>query len=217
MQRILLVEDHASFRQTLALVFDQQPEFEVVAQAGTLAEARLAMDGSEVDLGVIDLTLPDGEGTELIGELREANQLFAALVLTASLDRTEHARAVEAGAAGVLHKSADVDAILDATRRLGEGETLLSEEELLALLRLAGQNREEEVEARASIEQITPREKEVLQKLAEGLSNKEIAARLHMSVDTERTHMMNILNKMGVHSRLQALVFAARHGLVEIR
>jgi DNA-binding NarL/FixJ family response regulator len=217
MQRILLVEDHASFRQTLALVFDQQPEFEVVAQAGTLAEARLAMDGSEVDLGVIDLTLPDGEGTELIGELREANPLFAALVLTASLDRTEHARAVEAGAAGVLHKSADVDAILDATRRLGEGETLLSEEELLALLRLAGQNREEEVEARASIEQITPREKEVLQKLAKGLSNKEIAAKLHMSVDTERTHMMNILNKLGVHSRLQALVFAARHGLVEIR
>jgi DNA-binding NarL/FixJ family response regulator len=217
MQRILLVEDHASFRQTLAFVFDQQPEFEVAAQAGTLAEARLAMDGSEADLGVIDLTLPDGEGTELIGELREANPLFAALVLTASLDRTEHARAVEAGAAGVLHKSADVDAILDATRRLGEGETLLSEEELLALLRLAGQNREEEVEARASIEQITPREKEVLQKLAKGLSNKEIAAKLHMSVDTERTHMMNILNKLGVHSRLQALVFAARHDLVEIR
>jgi DNA-binding NarL/FixJ family response regulator len=213
----LLVEDHASFRQTLAFVFDQQPGFEVVAQAGTLAEARRAMDGSEADLGVIDLTLPDGEGTDLIGELREPNPDFAALVLTASLDRTEHARAVEAGAAGVLHKSADVDTIIDATRRLGEGEPLLSEEELISLLRLAGQNREEEVEARASIEQITPREREVLQKLAEGLSNKEIAARLHMSVDTERTHMMNILNKLGVHSRLQALVFAARHGLVEIR
>jgi DNA-binding NarL/FixJ family response regulator len=217
MQRVLLVEDHASFRQTLAFVFDQEPGYEVVAQAGTLAEARGEMDGVEADLGVIDLSLPDGEGTELIEELREANPDFAALVLTASLDRAEHARAVEAGAAGVLHKSADVDAILDATRRLGEGETLLSEDELIALLRLAGQNREEEVEARASIEQITPREKEVLQMLAEGLSNKEIAAKLHMSVDTERTHMMNILNKMGVHSRLQALVFAARYGLVEIR
>jgi DNA-binding NarL/FixJ family response regulator len=217
MQRVLLVEDHASFRQTLAFVFDQEPGYEVVAQAGTLAEARGEMDGIEADLGVIDLSLPDGEGTELIEELREANPDFAALVLTASLDRAEHARAVEAGAAGVLHKSADVDAILDATRRLGEGETLLSEDELIALLRLAGQNREEEVEARASIEQITPREKEVLQMLAEGLSNKEIAAKLHMSVDTERTHMMNILNKMGVHSRIQALVFAARYGLVEIR
>jgi two-component system, NarL family, response regulator DevR len=217
MRRILLIEDHASFRQTLALVFDQQPEFEVVAQAGTLAEARQAMDGSEADLGVIDLSLPDGQGTELIEELREANPDFAALVLTASLERTDHARAIEAGAAGILHKSADVDAILDATRRLGEGETLLSEDELISLLRLAGRDREEEVEARASIEQITPREKEVLRKLAEGLSNKEIAATLHMSIDTERTHMMNILNKLGVHSRLQALVFAARHGLVEIR
>jgi DNA-binding NarL/FixJ family response regulator len=217
MQRILLVEDHASFRQTLAFVFDQQPEFEVVAQAGTLAEARRGIGGFEADLGVVDLTLPDGEGTELIEELREANPDFAALVLTASLDRAEHARAVEAGAAGVLHKSADVDEILDATRRLAEGETLLSQDELVALLRLAGQNREEELEARASIEQITPREREVLKALANGLSNKEIAAKLHMSVDTERTHMMNILNKLGVHSRLQALLFAARHGIVEIR
>jgi DNA-binding NarL/FixJ family response regulator len=217
MRRILLVEDHASFRQTLAFVFDQQPEFEVVAQAGTLAEARRAMDGSEADHGVVDLILPDGEGTDLIEELREANPDFVALVLTASLERTEHARAVEAGAAGILHKSADVDTILDATRRIGDGETLLSDDELISLLRLAGQNREEEVEARASIEQITPREREVLQMLAEGLSNKDIAARLNMSVDTERTHMMNILNKLGVHSRLQALVFAARHRLVDIR
>ena len=216
MKRILLVEDHASFRQTLAFVFDQESEFEVVAQAGSLAEARQVMDGLEVDLGVMDLSLPDGEGIELIKDLREANPHFAALVLTASLDRAEHARAAESGAAGILHKSAGVDEIMDATRRLGEGETLLSQEELIALLRLAGQSREEEREARASIEQITPREKEVLQALGEGLSNKEIAARLHVSVDTERTHMMNILNKLGVHSRLQALLFAARHGLVEI-
>jgi DNA-binding NarL/FixJ family response regulator len=217
MHRILLVEDHASFRQTLAFVFDREPEFEVVAQAGSLAEARKVMDGLKVDLGVIDLALPDGEGIELIKDLREANPNFAALVLTASLDRAEHARAVESGAAGILHKSAGVDEILDATRRLGEGETLLSQEELIALLRLAGQSREEEREARASIEQITLREREVLQALGEGLSNKEIAAKLHVSVDTERTHMMNILNKLGVHSRLQALLFAARHGLIEIR
>ncbi|HZA44870.1 MAG TPA: response regulator transcription factor [Rubrobacter sp.] len=216
MHRILLVEDHASFRQTLAFVFDREPEFEVVAQAGSLAEARKVMDGLKVDLGVIDLALPDGEGIDLIKDLREANPNFAALVLTASLDRAEHARAVESGAAGILHKSAGVDEILDATRRLGEGETLLSQEELIALLRLAGQSREEEREARASIEQITLREREVLQALGEGLSNKEIAAKLHVSVDTERTHMMNILNKLGVHSRLQALLFAARHGLIKI-
>ena len=213
----MLVEDHASFRQTLALVFDQQPDFEVVAQAGTLGEARGAMRGREADLGIIDLGLPDGGGAELIEELHEANPDFAALVLTASLDRAEHARAVEAGASGVLHKSADVDEIMETARRLAAGETLISPEELVEMLRLAGQSREEEREARESIEQLTPREIQVLKALAEGLSNKDIAERLHMSVDTERTHMMNILSKLGVHSRLQALLFAARYGLVEIR
>jgi DNA-binding NarL/FixJ family response regulator len=219
MHHILLVDDHASFRQTLAFVFDQQPDIEVVAQAGSLAEARRALEGleTEPDLGVIDLSLPDGEGTELIKDLREANEDFAALLLTASLDRTDHARAVEAGAAGVVHKSADVDEVLDATRRISEGETLLSPGELVEMLRIASQDREEEREARANIEQLTRREREVLQALSEGLSNKQIAQRLHMSVDTERTHMMNILSKLGVHSRLQALLFAARHGLVEIR
>ena len=217
MQRLLLVEDHASFRQTLALVFDQQPDFEVVAQAGSLGEARRVMRGREADMGVIDLALPDGEGVELIEELCEANPEFAALVLTASLDRAEHARAIEAGAAGVLHKSADVDEILDSARRLSSGETLISSDELVEMLRLAGQSREELREARASIEQLTRREMQVLQSLAEGLTNKEIAERLHMSVDTERTHMMNILSKLGVHSRLQALLFAARYGLIELR
>jgi DNA-binding NarL/FixJ family response regulator len=217
MQRLLLVEDHASFRQTLALVFDQQPDFEVVAQAGSLDEARRVMRGREVDLGVIDLALPDGEGVELIEEVCEANPHFAALVLTASLDQAEHARAIEAGASGVLHKSADVDEIMETARRLAAGETLISSDELVEMLRLAGQSREEDREARESIEQLTPREMQVLKALAEGLSNKEIAERLHMSVDTERTHMMNILSKLGVHSRLQALLFAARYGLVEIR
>jgi DNA-binding NarL/FixJ family response regulator len=213
----LLVEDHASFRQTLARVFDQESEFEVVAQAGSLSEARRVMEGSEADLGIIDPSLPDGEGVELIEDLRVTNPLFAALVLTASLDREDHARAVEAGAAGILHKSADVDEILDATRRLAAGETLFSPEELVALLRLAGHKREEDRKARANIQHLTRREMEVLKALGRGLSNKEIAQSLHISVDTERKHMISILSKLGVHSRLQALVFAVRHGLVELR
>jgi DNA-binding NarL/FixJ family response regulator len=116
-----------------------------------------------------------------------------------------------------LHKSADVDEIMDATRRLAAGETLISSDELVEMLRLAGQTREEEREARESIEQLTRREIQVLEALAEGLTNREIAERLHMSVDTERTHMMNILSKLGVHSRLQALLFAARYGIIELR
>lgn len=217
MHRIVIVEDHTAFRQTLALVLGG--EFEVVAQAGTLAEAREVLKSLEQspDAGVIDLMLPDGIGADLIRDLRAANPDFSALVLTASLDREEHALAVEAGASGVLHKSADVNEIIEAVQKLTRGEVLFSTSELVELLRLAGHTREQEREARANIEKLTTRELEVLQALAEGLSNKEIAERLYVSLDTERTHMMNILNKLEVHSRLQALLFALRYGLVDLR
>ena len=216
MQRIVLVEDHASFRQTLAILFDREPEFEVVGQAGSLAEARRVLVGTEADMAVMDLSLPDGESIELIEELGESAPNFSALVLTASVDRADHARAVEAGAAGVLHKSADVDEIIDALRRLAAGETLLTHGEITDMLRIAVRHREQELKVRSAAERLTPREMEVLTALSEGLSNKEIASRLHISVETERSHMMNILNKLGARSRLQALVIAARYGIVGI-
>ena len=208
MQRLLLVEDHASFRQTLALVFDQEPDFEVVAQAGSLAEARRVLDG--IDLAVVDLSLPDGNGTELIGELRAANPHGMVLVLTASAQRGAYARAVEAGAARVLNKSASIKDVIEASRRLAAGETALSTDELV---RLAG---ERDRETWSAIENLTPREQEVLRLLAEGLSDKEIAERLYVGSGTVRTHVVSIFGKLGAHSRLQALVFAVRHGLVDI-
>ncbi len=216
MQRILLVEDHASFRQTLAILFEREPEFEVVGQAGTLAEARRVLRRVEVDMAVVDLSLPDGQGTELIEELgEEAGPNLAVLVLTASVDRADHARAVEAGAAGVLHKSVEVDEIIDAARGLAAGDSLLSHGEITDLLRLAVRDREHELQVKTATERLTKREMEVLHALSEGLSNKEIADRMHISVETERSHMVNILTKLSARSRLQALVIAARHGIVE--
>lgn len=212
---ILLVEDHASFRQALAFVFDREPEFTVAAQAGSLAEARAAFEG--IDVAVVDLGLPDGDGAELISELTSYNRKVTTLVLSASLDPTEFARAVESGASGVLHKAAGIKEIVEAVRRLRAGEALLSPNEIIEMLRMVSRKRQEEREAQAAIEKLTRREKEVLKALADGMDSKEIAQSLHITVETERTHMVNILTKLGVHSRLQALVFAARHGVVEIR
>jgi DNA-binding NarL/FixJ family response regulator len=213
--RVLLVEDHASFRQAVASMLDRESNFSVKGQAGSLAEAREILEG--VDVAIVDLGLPDGYGGELIKELRKANPQAQALVLSASLERSEIARAVEWGAAGVLHKSAGMDHITEAVRRLKAGETLLPVEEVVELLRLAGSRREKEQEARRAITRLTPREKEVLQALAEGLDSKHIAERLHISMETERNHMQSILAKLGVHSRLQALVFALRHSVVSVR
>jgi two-component system nitrate/nitrite response regulator NarL len=216
--RILLVEDHASFRQALAFMFEREREFVVTGQAGSLAEARAFMrkvpDG--VDVAVVDLALPDGDGFELIEELASRPDVMT-LVLSASLEPARFARAVEAGAAGVLHKSAAIGEVVEAVRRLKSGEALLSPAEVIEMLRMVSRKRQEEYEAQRAIEKLTPREKQVLQALGEGLDSKDIAKKLHITVETERTHMVNILNKLDVHSRLQALVFAARHGLVEIR
>jgi DNA-binding NarL/FixJ family response regulator len=214
MIRVLLVDDHAAFREPLSFMFDREPEFVVIGQAGSLAEAREILDGA--DVAVVDLDLPDGNGAELIGELHAANPQGMALILTASADRGAYARAVEAGAAGVLHKSARIKDIIDAVRRLEAGEALLSPNEVGELLQLAGQQRAQDQEAQRAIESLTPRELEVLRALAEGLSDKEIAERLYLGLGTVRSHVVNILKKLGVHSRLQALVFAIRHGAVEI-
>ena len=217
--RILLVEDHASFRQALAFMFEREPEFAVVGQAGTLAEARQFLNGSagETDVAVCDLALPDGDGFDLIEELAAKGGEVITLVLSASLEPARFARAVEAGASGVLHKAAAIGDIVEAVKRLRDGEALLSPDEVIEMLRMVSRQRQEQLEAQRAIDRLTRREREVLQALAEGLDSKDIAEKLHITVETERTHMVNILNKLGVHSRLQALVFAARNGLVEVR
>jgi two-component system nitrate/nitrite response regulator NarL len=217
--RILLVEDHVSFRQALAYMFEREPEFEVVGQVGSVDEARKLPGGllKDVEVAVVDLALPDGDGLELIEDLSSNEPQIMTLVLSASLESGRFARAIEAGAGGVLHKSTPIKDIIGAVRRLRAGEALLSPGEVIEMLRVVSREREEKREALQAIEKLTSREREILRALAEGLESREIAEKLNITVETERTHMVNILSKLGVHSRLQALVFAARHGLVEIR
>jgi len=211
---ILLVEDHASFRQALAYMFEREPGISEVRQAGSVKEARALLDG--VAVAVVDLGLPDRDGAVLIEELSKSEPRITTLVLSASLDPKQLARAVEAGAAGVLHKAATIQDIVGAVKRLKAGEALLSPDEIVGMLREVGRERQEELEIQKSIGRLTRREREVLQALAEGLDSQEISSRLGITVETERTHMVNILNKLGLRSRLQALVFAARHNIVEI-
>lgn len=213
MVRVLILDDHAAFREPLRFMFEREPEFEVSGEAGNLEEARGMLE--DVDVAVVDLNLPDGHGSEILPELRRRSPKALALVLTASADRAEYARAVEAGAAGVLHKSSRISEIISATRRLLVGEALLSPEETVELLRLYHQHQEQTREARESIGRLTPREREILQCLVQGLSDKEISDRLYVSVGTVRNHVASTLSKLRVHSRLQALVLAIQHGLVK--
>ena len=215
MSRLLLVEDHSAFRQALAFMFTREPDFTVVAQAASLVEARTRLEG--IDIAIIDLDLSDGSGLDLIRDLRTMSPGCSVLILTATTDRCVLARAVEEGASGIMHKSSEISDIITAARRLSAGEFLLSPSEVVELLQIAREQREQEHNIQAVLGSLTSREREVLQMLAEGLQDKEIAQRLHISNETQRTHMVNILRKLGVVSRLQALVFAVRYGIVTIQ
>jgi DNA-binding NarL/FixJ family response regulator len=206
------VDDHAAIREAMALAFAEDDGFDVVGQAGSLAEAKPML--AEVDVAIIDLELPDGNGADLIADLRAANPKAQALMLTAHLDRRTTARAVDKGAAAVLGKVAHLHEVVTAVRRLQSGETLIPLDEVVELLRFAGRERERELAERELLERLTPRERQVLQLMADGLDSHRIAARLYISPRTERNHVANILAKLRVHSQLQAVVFGLRHGIV---
>lgn len=212
--RVLLVEDHATVREALAAAFERHGDIEVVGQASSLADAREQLDG--VDVAVIDLGLPDGFGADLIDDLHVASPRAQALVLSGALDRAEMAQAVARGAAGVLDKTMRLDEVVVAVRRLRAGETLLPLQEIVELLRFAGDQREREHDDRAALAQLTPREREVLQAVSEGLNSRQIADRMHITIRTERNHVANILAKLGVNSQIQALLLALRYDVVKL-
>lgn len=211
---ILLVEDHAVFRQALALAFSLESDLKVVCEAGSVAEGRQFL--RDIDVAVVDLDLPDGTGSSLISELHEVNRAAEAIVLTASTKHLDIARAVEAGAAGVLHKSTPLHEIVAAVKRVAAGEPLISRRELIDLIHQSRLQREAQQETDDLIDRLTNRERDVLMALGEGLSDRDIAERLFISKETVHTHMVNMMNKLGVDSRMQALIFAIKSGLVTI-
>jgi PAS domain S-box-containing protein len=213
--RVLLVEDHVAVREAMATALSQEPGIAVAGQSGSLAEARRML--RDVDVAVLDLGLPDGFGADLIADLRAANPHSQALVLSATLDHAAIARAVDRGAAGVLDKTATLQEVVAAVKKLRAGETLVPLREVAELLRFAREEQERYRLARFAADALTEREREVLQLLADGLNTRQISERLHISTRTHRNHVAGILQKLGVHSQLQAVLVALRLELVEIR
>lgn len=213
--RLLLIDDHAAFRQPLAFMLEREPDFQVAAQAASLDEARKlpASVRGEIDIALVDLHLPDGDGTEIIREMRAADSAGHALVLTADTDKLHHAQAIEAGAVGVITKSSQLPDVFRAIRRAHAGESVQSTHEVMELVRLACEKRERDQVTQTALARLTPRERQVLQALALGLDNKAIADRLYISPETARTHVVKLLAKLNVESRLQAAIFAIRHGM----
>ncbi len=205
MRSLLLVDDHASSRQPLGVLLRLTTDFEEIREASSIAEAEPMIEG--IDFAIVDLGLPDGNGVSLVQSIRQRAPSARLLVLTSSSERSDTARAIASGADGVLHKTSEFDAIVTAIRDIEAGRRIVTDQQQADVDLLA-------TSAIPTFELLTPRELDVIECLADGLSDKEIGERLGIGVETVRTHLGNVFGKLGVDSRLQALTFALQHDLL---
>jgi DNA-binding NarL/FixJ family response regulator len=207
--RVLLVDDHQMFMASLAQALHAEPDLLVVGQATTLVGARDLMPTAAPDVILLDHRLPDGDGVGAIAELRGIRPSVKIVVLTASTSDRVLVAAMEAGAAGFIAKTQRLDDVIAGVRAAAQGESVVSAALLARLLpriRRGGGGGGTE---------LTERELEILDLLAHGLSNADIARQLTISVHTVRNHVANLSAKLGAHSKLEALSIAVRQGLVE--
>jgi DNA-binding NarL/FixJ family response regulator len=214
MIRVMVIDDHASFRTSMTIVLDREPDLHVTGEAGSIEEAKALFSDALVDVALIDLDLAGDDGIELVRDLRARQPFATALILTGS-DRSEnYALAVSAGAIGVIHKSSSIEDVAAAVRRASRGEPLISPSEAVELFREAFDVQLRSQEARRAFESLSAREAEVLRALARGLDNQAIADLLFIGPETVRSHVARILRKLDVESRLQAVLFAFRYGFL---
>jgi DNA-binding NarL/FixJ family response regulator len=206
--RVLIVDDHAVVRRGLRAFLQLQPDINVVGEAAGGAEALVQAVELEPDVLLMDLVMPDGDGISAIRALREAGSAARVLVLTSFTEDSQVFAAMQAGAAGYLLKDVEPDDLAAAIRQVHKGRPALHPDIASRLMRRVSEPADD------AGGQFTVREREVLGLIAEGFANKEIARRLFISEKTVKTHVSNVLGKLGVADRTQAAVVAIRRRLV---
>lgn len=213
---VLLVDDHTLFRSGIRSLLQRHPEFDVVGEAADGVEGIKRAKQLAPQVVLLDLNMPGMSGLETLHLLLQDCPDSAIVMLTVSEDAQDLAAALKAGASGYLLKNIDTDYLTRAVRRAAAGETVVAEamtSKLVAQLQAGARP----AEPASEIDRLTPREKEILECLARGESNKVIARSLELSESTVKIHVQNVLKKLNLSSRVQAAVFAveqrrARHG-----
>jgi len=206
--RVVLVDDHVVIREALSSLLGAVDDIDVVDTAGDVETAVLAVESSQPDVVLLDLSLGTEDGLEVVRRLRLAGSEVGVLVLSAH-DTAQHLRAaLAAGATGYLVKTSTVDVLADGVRAIAAGETVIGEEFVPKLLADATRR------PAATSTEVTEREREVLALVADGMGNREIGERLGISSRTAQKHLENLYKKFDVHDRTQLVTKAFRSGLI---
>ena len=206
--RVLIVEDHQVVAEGLAALINDQKDMTVVGKAGTVAESVALATELKPDLVLVDFRLTDGTGADAATAIRQLRPETRLIFLTREDSDAARFAALEAGASGFIHKSRAAQDVVDAIRTVADGGNLFTPRGIAQLLN----NRRE---AEAQLEKLTAREKEVLRLMAEGIASRDIASKLGISYTTVRTHIRSLGSKLGVHSKLEAIVKARELAIVE--
>lgn len=213
--RVLLIDDHAIWRGGVRSMLEDS-EFEIVGEAASGSEGierarELQGAGTPPGLILLDIRMAGGDGLDALETLKQEHPSTAVVMLTTYDNPTYMARAIAGGAAGYLLKGVEYEELLNSLRQVISGESLLSPQDLTRSLRGIGP---QSAGAKDLIQPLSDREIEVLRLLSTGLSNRDMAPLLFISESTIKTHVEHIIRKLGVSDRVQAAVWAARHGLV---
>ena len=206
--RVLIVEDHQVVAEGLAALLNDQPDITVVGSAASVVESIGRAQELKPDVVLLDFRLTDGTGADAGIGIRQVRPDTRFIFLTREDSDAARFAAIEAGASAFIHKSQAATEVIDAVRTVAAGGTLFTPRTIATLL-----NRRREMDSQ--MESLTPREKEVLRLMAEGAPSRDIAAKLGISYTTVRTHIRSLGSKLGVHSKLEAIVKARELALIE--
>jgi DNA-binding NarL/FixJ family response regulator len=210
--RVLLAHEHALLREAVKIILDSRPDLQVVAQARDGLEAIAEVGRSRPRVAILSAEIPPLDVRETTRMIRETLPECSVLILAVRENLDILVASFEGGAHGYLTKEDGLDRLVDATRAVAGGETLVPARMLGPLLHRLIDGRRDEDEIVSRLSRLTPREREVLLLVTDGADNLRIARALSISPETARTHVQNILGKLGLHSRLEAVAFASRAG-----
>ena len=214
--RLLVVDDHRVFAQALATALGLERDIRARAVSSAL-EALASSHEDPPQVALVDLEMPGMGGTQLLRRFREELPEVRLVAISAHDDDLAKARALEAGAIGYVSKLAQLDHVAEAVRTAARGDPLVDGQEQRRLLRRLRHQRHQDATERQRANRLTPRQIEILQMMADGVPAARIAERLGVSSATFRTHVQNLITRLGVHSKTEALALAIRQGRVTAR
>jgi DNA-binding NarL/FixJ family response regulator len=215
--RVLVVDDHALFRRGLQMVLEQEPDIEVVGEASDGSEAVDKAADTLPDIVLMDVRMPRRGGIDACTAIHETVPSARIIMLTISDEEADLYDAIKAGAMGYLLKEISIEEVASAIRAVHGGQSLISPSMASKLLtEFASMIKKTDDRQQLPTPRLTDREMEVLKLVAKGLNNRDIAKQLFISENTVKNHIRNILEKLQLHSRMEAVVYAVREKLLEI-